>query len=142
MPSTVLIARARVPSMIAAVCIAWLGMVVHNLADLPISFMAAENTIPGLIWLVLLVLWIVRPSARLSSALLLAWGTLNLLGAVVTVLPLPFLPFEPEQTVQHYVFHMLYAATQVPLLLRTKTELARIGGRQGAAQQKSDVIES
>jgi hypothetical protein len=34
-----------------------------------------------------------------------------------SVLPWPFLPFVPEQTLQHYVAHVLYAAYQVPLLV-------------------------
>jgi len=35
----------------------------------------------------------------------------------LSVLPLPVLPFTPEQSLRHYSFHVLYAATQVPLLV-------------------------
>ncbi len=39
------------------------------------------------------------------------------MGGTLSVLPLPVLPFEPEQTLRHFSFHLLYAATQVPLLM-------------------------
>ena len=42
---------------------------------------------------------------------------LHQVGGTLSVLPLPVLPFEPEQTLRHYSFHLLYAATQVPLLV-------------------------
>jgi hypothetical protein len=50
--------------------------------------------------------------------LLLGWGSLHMIGgAVLSVLPLAALPFEPEQTVRHYTFHVVYGALQVPLLV-------------------------
>jgi hypothetical protein len=86
--------------MAAAAVLAWLGMYVHNVADLPnLTLLSAENALPGLVWL-----------------LLLGWGLLNLVGAFATVLPLPVLPFKPEQSLHHYVFHVVYALTQLPLL--------------------------
>jgi len=42
---------------------------------------------------------------------------MNLVGGALSVLPLPVLPFEPEQTLRHYSFHLLYAAAQIPLLV-------------------------
>ena len=54
------------------------------------------------------------PASPLGGALLLAWALLNLLGgAVLSVLPLPFLPFVPEQSLRHYSFHLLYGLTHV-----------------------------
>jgi hypothetical protein len=56
--------------------------------------------------------------------LLLAWALLNLLGgAVLSVLPLPFLPFVPEQSLRHYSFHLLYGLTQVPLIVAARAQL-------------------
>jgi hypothetical protein len=46
-----------------------------------------------------------------------ALALLPLVGAWVTVLPLAFLPFAPEQTVPHYLVHTVYAVAQIPLLL-------------------------
>ena len=65
-----------------------------------------------------------RLRPRLGGALLLAWALLNLLGgAVLSVLPLPFLPFVPEQSLRHYSFHLLYGLTQVPLIVAARTQL-------------------
>ncbi|MGH2490866.1 MAG: hypothetical protein ACRDF9_05100 [Candidatus Limnocylindria bacterium] len=36
---------------------------------------------------------------------------------MLTVLPLPFLPFAPEQTVSHYVAHVIYIAAGLPLTI-------------------------
>jgi hypothetical protein len=38
-------------------------------------------------------------------------------GGIVTALPLPFLPFAPEQSVAHYAVHVVYALSQVPLVV-------------------------
>ncbi len=117
--------RSSFLSMAAVVLLAWAGMVVHNLADLPISLFSPENTLPGLVWLALLLLWGSLPFARWPAALLLAWGTLNLVGAILTVLPLSLLPFAPEQSLRHYLFHGLYAATQLPLLHHAQADWRR-----------------
>lgn len=109
----------------AAVLLAWVGMVVHNLADLPIAFLSPENVLPGLVWLVLLIVWILRSSARWPAILLLTWGSINAAGAVLTVLPLSFLPFAPEQSLHHYAFHGLYLLTQVPALHMALQGLSR-----------------
>ena len=39
------------------------------------------------------------------------------------MIPLSFLPFEPEQTVRHYFFHVVYGATQLPLICMLWAEL-------------------
>jgi hypothetical protein len=44
-------------------------------------------------------------------------------GGILIVLPLAVLPFEPEQSLRHYSFHVLYALTQVPLLVVALREL-------------------
>ena len=38
------------------------------------------------------------------------------MGAVITVLPVGFLPFVPEQALAHYFAHAVYATSQLPLL--------------------------
>lgn len=43
-------------------------------------------------------------------------ASLHLVGGALSVLPLPFLPFAPEQSPKHYAFHGLYALTQIRLL--------------------------
>jgi hypothetical protein len=54
---------------------------------------------------------------HLGRAALLAWTLLNAVGGALSVLPLQFLPFRPEQTMSHYLIHGIYLATQVPLVV-------------------------
>ena len=111
--------------MAAAAALGWLGMYVHNVADLPhLTLASPENLVPGLIWLLLLGLWWAKPSRTLPAYLLMTWGLLNLVGGFATVIPLPIWPFKPEQSLRHYTFHVLYALTQLPLLALVRRELS------------------
>ena len=40
-----------------------------------------------------------------------------MIGGIVTVLPLPILPFVPEQSITHYGAHVVYTIGQVPLVV-------------------------
>lgn len=111
--------------MTAVVLVAWAVMVVHNMADLPIALTSRENVLPGLVWLLLLALWAAMRAPRWATQLLLVWGVINVIGAVVTVLPLAVLPFEPAQSVRHYAFHVLYATMQWPFLRQALIEMRR-----------------
>ena len=103
--------RSRTPA------ISWLGFLVHNVADLPDqTFLSPETLWPSVVIGALLVVY-AAGLERIAGFGLLIWSTLNLAGGILTVLPLPLLPFEPEQTLRHYSFHVLYAGTQIPLLL-------------------------
>ena len=103
--------------MVAATVIAWLGLLVHNVADLPDQTLLSPETLwPSLVTAALLAVDATGP-VRLAGIGLFGWALLNLGGGALSVIPLPVLPFEPEQTLRHYSFHLLYAATQVPLLV-------------------------
>jgi hypothetical protein len=120
----------------AATVLGWAGFFVHNVADLPgRTITSAESSLPTIVWLVGLAVWVVAPSTRTAGAwMLLVWAVINLVGGALSVLPLPILPFEPEQTVEHYAFHGLYAATQIPLIVMTAVSLGhRVGSRQDDA---------
>lgn len=105
------------PSVVAAAAIAWLGLLVHNVADLPDQTLLSPETLwPSLVTAALLALY-ATGRVHLAGIGLLGWALLNLVGGTLSVLPLPVLPFEPEQTLRHYSFHLLYAATQFPLLV-------------------------
>jgi len=117
--------------MAGAVALAWLGMYIHNVEDLPnLTLGSPENAGPGLVWLVLLGLWWAQRDRSWPAALLLGWAGLNLLGTFVTVLPLPVLPFKPEQSLRHYAFHVLNALALLPVLV-----LARRDRRSFAAER-------
>ena len=97
----------------------WVGLFLHNLADLPDqTIVSPESLIPLLVTLALVAAWFTswRPVAAWA---LLGWGVLNLVGAILTVLPLEILPFDPQQTMAHYSFHAIYGIAQVPLILTT-----------------------
>ena len=105
------------PVVIATV-LSWLGLYIHNVNDLPHQTpLSPDSGIPGAILLVLLAMWCIRPLRRPATTLLLAWAWLDLIGGALSVLPLPFLPFHPEQTLRHYSFHVVYAVLQVPLIV-------------------------
>jgi hypothetical protein len=103
--------------------LAWVGMYIHNRADLPaLTLLSVENLGPALVWVLLVVFYWRFAHRRWAVGLLAAWGLLNLVGGFLSVLPLPFLPYAPEQSLRHYGFHVLYAATQVPLLALARSQ--------------------
>ena len=107
--------------------LAWVGLWVHNVADLPRQTpLSPESVGPGLVSLLLIALWFLPRSRRLAGWLLLAWASLNLVGgAILSVLPLPILPFAPEQSLRHYLFHVLYGVCQLPLIAAVLVALRR-----------------
>jgi hypothetical protein len=102
-------------TLLLAVGVAWLGFELHNVADLPDqSLLSPESLYPTLVYLVLAVL------LRWTAWPMFGWALLNLVGGgIVSVLPLSFLPFDPEQTLRHYSFHLIYALSQAPLVWLT-----------------------
>jgi hypothetical protein len=102
---------------VGATALAWAGFFAHNVADLPgQSILSPESLYPTAVTVVLLVVWWAPTTRTLGTWLLIGWTTLNLVGGLLSVLPLPMLPFAPSQTRMHYAFHGVYAVTQVPLL--------------------------
>lgn len=91
----------------------------------PLSGEMAMTLAPALL---LIVGWIVVPGRALWWASL-AWIVLNLVvGAVLSVLPLPIWPFTPDQSLGHYGSHLLYAVSQLPALYAlwlTREEMVR-----------------
>jgi hypothetical protein len=119
----------RVPStalvMIAAV-VSWLGLYLHNVADLPgQTLLSPESALPAVVLLLPAGVWFTR-YRRLAAGLFQGWVWLHLVGgAILSVLPLPILPFRPEQSLHHYAFHVVYGLAQVPLLITTIRYLRR-----------------
>jgi hypothetical protein len=111
---------AGVAVVVAATAVAWAGFFIHNIADLPgQTIVSAESLFPTLIWIAALTLWLVPRTRAAGAWMLSVWAAVNLVGGALSVLPLPVLPFTPEQTATHYAYHALYAATQIPLLIAT-----------------------
>ncbi len=111
---------------VVATALAWCGYFVHNVADLPgQTILSPESLFPTLVWIAALVLWLIPATRTAGAWMLLAWAVINLVGGAISVLPLPILPYEPEQTVKHYAFHTLYAVTQLPLIVTTAIWISR-----------------
>ena len=143
----------RASSVVGATAVAWFGLVVHNVADLPDQTLLSPETFwPTVVTMALLLAYWKLP-VRVAGAGLLGWALLNLAGGALSVVPLPVLPFDPDQTVRHYSFHLLYAAAQVPLLVISRhlafqpRSLSRSASRGSkdldhAAQLAGDVARS
>lgn len=104
---------------VGALILSFIGLWAHEFHRVPASL---GFTIEGLLSLVLpaviiFLAWWRFPRHVAPIVALWALGLIHLLGACITVLPLAFLPFVPEQTVSHYLVHVIYAAGQLPLLL-------------------------
>jgi len=123
-----------VTAMALALAVSWGTMFVHNMASLPIAPWAIENIGPLLFALLLLILYQARPGWRRPVLItILVWGLLNaIVGGMLTVLPLPIWPFEPEQSISHYTAHVIYTLGQLPLIV-----LAFVGLRAGHGVQKA-----
>lgn len=94
------------------------GAVVHDVAEF--GRPSQENAVPLTIILgVLVVGWwrIVGARRLLAVALVVVTAVMPILGGVLSVLPLDLWPFDPEQSVRHYVMHAIAVASAVPLLL-------------------------
>ncbi len=98
-----------------------LGLATHNTLEFGAASLLdpATGFMPMLVAYGALVVLILRaPALRLTALIALAGlALLNLVGgAVLSVLPLGFLPFEPEQSLGHYLSHVLYGINQLPLI--------------------------
>jgi hypothetical protein len=105
--------------------ISWLGEYIHNLFELPkLTVLSPENSLPAFVSLALFAAWWLTSFNRGVTILILAWGMLHLIGgALLSVIPFPFLPFYPEQTLDHYAAHVGYGIAQLPLIVLAIREL-------------------
>jgi FtsH-binding integral membrane protein len=104
--------------MAAALTLSAGSMLAHNLYELPLTPIDLENSGPILVAGLLGIAYAIRPASKVVAAAALGWGMLNLvIGGIVSVLPLSFLPFVPEQSVTHYGTHVVYTLGQVPLVM-------------------------
>ena len=124
---------------VAATAVAWSGFFVHNVAEFGDQTVLTPDTfLPTSVWIAASVLWLVPATRTAGAWILLAWAVINLTGGAISVLPVSFLPFEPEQTIEHYAFHGLYAATQLPLIGVTAVWLSRSARHRSGLPQDAE----
>ena len=105
-------------AMAAALTLSAATMLAHNLYELPLSPIDPQNAGPIGFAAILGAAYAVRPGSKVIASVALGWGVLNLvIGGIVTVLPLSILPFVPEQSVTHYMAHVVYTVGQIPLVV-------------------------
>jgi hypothetical protein len=124
---------------VALAALSWLGLFIHNAIELPaLTVLSPENSLPALVTTLLVVSWLLLPWKRAAAVVLLGVALAHLVGGgIISVLPLSFLPFAPEQTLWHYLSHAFYALAQLPLIgvliqqLRTSYASARTSAASG-----------
>lgn len=121
----------------AAIALSGAGHVLHNAAEFDAVDALVASAVP---LAVTLALWLMaaRPTRGYLVGLA-AWAALVVVVGGGSVLPLPIWPFEPAQTVGHYLVHAAYAATQVPALVLAVRSLLRV---RGATLMKELVLHS
>ena len=126
-------------TMAIALALSWVSMLAHNLYELPLGPADPQNSGPLVVAVLLGLAYAARSDSFLVATLAFAWGVLNLvIGGVLSVLPLSFLPFVPEQTLTHYGAHVVYTLGQVPLVV-VAYRAARIAGASGRRSSTDTV---
>lgn len=105
-----------VRALLLAAALSTLGLVIHNVEEFGASILLRPETVGPVAVTAILAVALVRRPGRSAVTLLGVWGLMHLLLGGPSVLPLPFMPFVPEQTWSHYAAHAVYIATQIPLL--------------------------
>ena len=118
--------------MAAAVLLAVAGSLAHNVMEFGWASLLMMETfsIPwSLIWAAALGFWL-RSGGKNRAALwtMLVLASMNFfVGAVLSVLPTGMFTFDPEQSDDHYVSHVIYGVTQIPVLFVVARDLLRRG---------------
>lgn len=100
----------------AALAASGAGHLVHNLAEFPIAILWGLETLFPLAVTLLIGLGLVFRPGRATYGVTVGWAIVVLVFGGGSVLPFDFLPFVPEQTLSHYLAHLVYALSQLPLL--------------------------
>jgi hypothetical protein len=129
----------RIDRVVLAEAISWFGLWVHELHRVPGLFgFTPDGDLFTLPIAAALATWWVRSHSAAALIALAAYAAINLVGGVLSALPLGWLPFVPEQTAAHYVVHVVYAGCQLPLLTLV---LARIRAWPRGTEERSESVQ-
>src|SRR4051794_10947581 len=119
------------------------GMLAHNVLELGPAFLVDPQTlIPLGIFATLAILAARETAGRAAWTALFGWGLLNLVaGGILSVLPIGLFPFQPEQSLAHYLVHVMYTLAEVPLVLVAWSGIRASATRRAGASapEPSDV---
>ncbi|MDQ6876738.1 MAG: hypothetical protein M3082_03370 [Candidatus Dormibacteraeota bacterium] len=116
----------KIDRVIVATAVSWLGLWVHELHRVPrLLGFTPDGDLFMLPIATGLAFWWSRSRGTPAARAVAIYATVNLVGAVVTILPMGWLPFVPDQTVAHYAAHVIYAVCQLPLLTLAILQLQR-----------------
>jgi hypothetical protein len=103
-----------VPALVLSAMGAWLHNMLEGIPALSIE--TASALIPTL---VLVIWWWKGEGGETLWWITLVWvlGLNAIVGALLSVLPLPVWPFLPEQSLGHYLAHGIFVVTQIPALV-------------------------
>lgn len=101
---------------LAALIVSAAGHVIHNLAEFPPGILLGLETLVPLGVTVLLGAGLIYRPGRGPYAAATGWALIVVVFGGGSVLPFGFLPFVPDQSPAHYLAHLVYALTQLPLL--------------------------
>ena len=103
-----------------AVGLSALGMAFHTVREFGYGGLWAPSSgmIPVVgVQLALYAAWLWSRARGLEIALTVTALFQLVGGAIISVLPLPILPFEPDQSLHHYVSHVVFGVAQLPLIV-------------------------
>lgn len=103
-------------AVLVALALSAAGHVVHNLAEFPPGILLGWETLFPLAVTVALGGWLVARPSRFAFGAAGGWALVVIVGGGGSVLPLGVLPFVPDQSLSHYLAHLVYALAQLPLL--------------------------
>jgi hypothetical protein len=121
--------------LIVAAAVSWLGLWAHELHRVPrLLGLTPDGDLFMLPIAAGLAVWWSRSRGAPAALALAIYAAVNLAGAMVSVLPLGWLPFVPEQSLDHYAAHAIYAVCQLPLLtLAISRMLPRLAAKSRAS---------
>jgi hypothetical protein len=115
-----------VDRLVVCTAVSWMGLWVHEVHRVPqLLGLTPDGDLFMLVIAAGLAYWWMRTHGTAPAAALLAYAVINLVGGVLSVLPLGWLPFQPEQSGSHYAVHAAYALCQLPLLFVSGAVLLR-----------------
>lgn len=101
---------------LAALLVSAAGHAIHNLAEFPPAILLGWETLVPLGVTVLLGAGLVYRPGLGPSAAATGWALVVIVFGGGSVLPFGFLPFVPDQSLSHYLAHVVYVLAQLPLL--------------------------